>query len=126
MYGITINRYISIAMDGIPVLNDLVGGVTVEVMDDFSGIDDTLIQGETVTLKGQQALTYVRERKRLSDPTNTHRMERQKQYLEALQKQMLKLSDASENFALSTLMELNDYLVSNCSVEQIYEQVPKD
>lgn len=119
MYGVKIGKYISIAMDGIPVLNDLVGGVTVEVMDDFSGVDDTLVQGKTVTLKGMQALTYVRTRHGIGDQTNVHRMERQKQYLEALQKQLLKLSDSSEDFALSALMELNDYLVSNCSVEQL-------
>lgn len=119
MYGIKINRYISIAMDGIPVLNDLVGGVTLEVMDDFSGIDDTLVQGETVTLRGLQALTYVRARHGMADPTNTHRMERQRKYLEALQKQLLECSDTTEDFALSMLMELNDYMVSNCSVEQL-------
>lgn len=119
MYGIKIDRYISIAMDGIPVLNDLVGGVTLEVMDDFSGIDGTLVKGETITLRGEQALTYIRARHGMENPTNVHRMERQKQYLEALQKQLLKISDGSEGFALSTLMELNDYLVSNCSVEQL-------
>lgn len=119
MYGIKIDRYISIAMDGIPVLNDLVGGVTVEVMDDLTGIDSTLIQGKTVTLEGQQALTYVRARHGLADPTNTHRMERQKQYLDALQKKLLKFGELDEGFALSTVMELNDYLVSNCSVEQM-------
>lgn len=119
MYGIKIDRYISITMDGIPVLNDLVGGVTLEVMDDFSGVDDTLVQGETITLRGMQALTYVRARKGMQDPTNTHRMERQKQYLDALQKQLLKFLDTSEDFALSTIMKLNDYLVSNCSVEQL-------
>lgn len=119
MYGIKIGKYISIAMDGIPVLNDLVGGVTVEVMDDFSGIEDTLIQGETITLKGQQALTYVRARHGVGDQTNVRRMERQKQYLDALQKKLLVLGESDKGFALSAVMELNDYLVSNCSVEQM-------
>lgn len=119
MYGIKIDRYISIAMDGVPVLNDLAGGVTLEVMDDFSGIDDTLVRGETVTLRGNHALTYVRERKRLADPSNTHRMARQKQYLEALQGQLLKAAGSGEDFALSLVMKLNDYLVSDCSVEQL-------
>ena len=62
LYGMEIDHYVSLTMDGVALLNDLVGGVTVEVLDDFSGIDDTLVQGETVTLKGQQALTYVRSR----------------------------------------------------------------
>lgn len=119
MYGIRIGKYISIAMDGIPVLNDLVGGVTVEVTDDFSGVDASLAQGETVTLRGQQALTYVRARHGLEDETNVHRMERQRQYLDALRRRLLELWGTSEDFAASTVMELNDYLVSNCSVEQM-------
>ena len=57
LYGMEIDHYVSLTMDGVALLNDLVGGVTVEVLDDFSGIDDSLVQGETVTLQGQQALT---------------------------------------------------------------------
>ena len=59
LYGVGIDHYISITMDGVAILNDLVGGVEVEVMDDFSSIDSTLVQGETVTLMGNHALTYV-------------------------------------------------------------------
>ena len=60
LYGMEIDHYVSLTMDGVALLNDLVGGVPVEVLDDFSGIDDSLVQGETVTLRGRQALTYVR------------------------------------------------------------------
>lgn len=119
LHGIKIDHYLSLTMDGVAKLNDLVGGVTVEVMDDFSGIDDTLVQGEKVTLKGDQALTYVRSRRGLEDGTNIHRMERQRQYLEALQKQLSEGGKKSEDFTLSALMELNDYMVSDFSVEQL-------
>lgn len=119
LYGIKIDHYISIMMDGVVVLNDLVGGVTLEVMDDFSGLDDALVQGETVTLMGQHALNYIRMRRGLPDQTNLHRMERQKQYLEALQSQLLARTDIDEEFTLSVLTTLNDYLVSNCSMEQL-------
>ena len=57
--GVKVNHYLSITMDAVPILNDLLGGVEVTVLDDFSGIDDTLIKGETVTLHGDHALTYV-------------------------------------------------------------------
>mgnify|MGYP000585160404 FL=1 len=68
-------------MDAVPILNDLLGGVEVTVLDDFSGIDDTLIKGETVTLHGDHALTYVRERYGLEDSSNSTRMVRQRQYM---------------------------------------------
>ena len=118
LYGMEIDHYISMTMDGVALLNDLVGGVTVEVMDDFSGIDDTLVQGETVTLLGEHALTYVRSRGGLDDSTNLHRMERQRQYLSALQGQMKKASQ-EEGFTLDALMQINEYLVSDCTINQL-------
>lgn len=117
LYGVNIDHYISLAMDGVRVLNDLVGGVTLESIDDFAGLG--LSKGETVTLMGDQALTYVRARKGMEDDTNLHRMERQRQYLEALQDQLLSHMGSDQDFTLSALMELNDYMVSNCSVEQL-------
>lgn len=119
LYGIEIDHYLSLTMDGVVMLNDLAGGVTLEVMDDLTGLDPALKQGETVTLRGRQALTYVQARRGLDNPSNIHRMERQRQYLEALQGQLLSRKDASEDFTMSTLLKLNEYMVSDCSVEQL-------
>lgn len=119
LYGVGIDHYVSLTMDGVALLNDLVGGVTVEVLDDFSSIDDSLVQGETVTLKGQQALTYVRSRGGLEDSSNLHRMERQRQYLAALQGQLSSKAQSDEGFTLEALLQLNEYLVSDCTVEQL-------
>ena len=69
-------------MDAIPILNDAVGGVTVEVTEDFSAVDPSIGMGQ-VTLRGDQALNYVRTRKDVGDQLNLSRIQRQKQYLEA-------------------------------------------
>lgn len=119
LYGVGIDHYVSLTMDGVALLNDLVGGVTVEVLDDFSGIDDSLVQGETVTLQGQQALTYVRSRGGLEDSSNLHRMERQRQYLSALQQQLKQASQQDSGFTLDALLQLNEYMVSDCTVDQL-------
>lgn len=119
LYGMEIDHYVSLTMDGVALLNDLVGGVTVEVLDDFSGIDDSLKQGETVTLKGQQALTYIRSRGGMEDSSNLHRMERQRQYLSALQQQLKQASQQEDGFTLDALLQLNDYMVSDCTVDQL-------
>ena len=119
LYGMEIDHYVSLTMDGVALLNDLVGGVTVEVLDDFSGIDDSLVQGETVTLQGQQALTYVRSRGGLEDSSNLHRMERQRQYLAALQGQLSSKAQSEEGFTLEALLQLNEYMVSDCTVDQL-------
>ena len=119
LYSVGIDHYVSLTMDGVALLNDLVGGVTVEVLDDFSGIDDSLVQGETVTLQGQQALTYVRSRGGLEDSSNLHRMERQRQYLSALQQQLKQASQQDSGFTLDALLQLNEYMVSDCTVNQL-------
>ncbi len=119
LYGMEIDHYVSLTMDGVALLNDLVGGVTVEVLDDFSGIDDSLVQGETVTLQGQQALTYVRSRGGLEDSSNLRRMERQRQYLSALQQQLKAAVQQEDGFTLDALLQLNEYMVSDCTVNQL-------
>ena len=119
LYGMEIDHYVSLTMDGVALLNDLVGGVTVEVLDDFSGIDDSLVQGETVTLQGQQALTYVRSRGGLEDSSNLRRMERQRQYLAALQQQLKAAVQQEDGFTLDALLQLNEYMVSDCTVNQL-------
>lgn len=121
LYGVGIDHYVSLTMDGVALLNDLVGGVTVEVLDDFSSIDDSLVQGETVTLKGQQALTYVRSRGGLEDSSNLHRMERQRQYLAALQQQLKAAVQQEDGFTLDALLQLNEYMVSDYTVNQLSE-----
>lgn len=84
-HGIPINAYASVSMDAIPDLNDAVGGITVEVLDDiiYPEYDMDLHQGETVTLYGEKAYWYVRLRNENVFNSNQLRLARQKQYLSA-------------------------------------------
>ena len=52
LLGAEIDHYVSATMDAVGVYNELVGGVTVEVLDDFTAIDKTMVMGETITLTG--------------------------------------------------------------------------
>lgn len=123
--GVKVNHYLSITMDAVPILNDLLGGVEVTVLDDFSGIDDTLIKGETVTLHGDHALTYVRERYGLEDSSNSTRMVRQRQYMTAVyDKAMLEIEN-DDNFVIEASSKLADYIVYDRSVNQLQEIAKK-
>ncbi len=119
LYNIKIDHYVSVTMDSVPIYNDLVGGVEITVLDDFAGIDDSLVKGEKVTLKGQQALTYIRTRKGLEDSTNNHRMERQRQYLNALYDKTIMSKAANENFVLNAAITMSEYVISDCSTNQL-------
>lgn len=124
--GIKIDHYVSVTMDAVPVFNDLVGGVTIQVLDDFTGIDDTLVKGETVTLMGDKALTYVRTRYGMEDSTNSNRMIRQKQYIDELYRVTREKLDEDEDFVLTVWENLAEYTVSDCYEQdllEIYEKI---
>lgn len=114
LYGIKVDYYLSMNMDAISILNDAVGGVTVHVTEDFSDVDDSIPMGE-VTLRGEQAISFVRGRKNLGDQLNASRMERQKRYMDAFMEALRKKTDASDTFALKLYSEVQPYLVTDIS-----------
>lgn len=120
-----IDGYAAINMDAVEILTDLVEGVPLEVLSDFSKIDPTLVQGETICLTGKQALTYVRSRYDVDDQTNLARMQRQQQYIAALQ-QVLQEQDAQ--FVLDAYDALRDYMVTDMgsgTVSRIAEKMKR-
>lgn len=123
--GVKVNHYISITMDAVSLLNDEVGGVEVTVLDDFTGIDSTLVKGEKVILSGEQALTYVRKRQGLEDSSNSARMERQQQYINAFYSKLLEAMERDDEFVSTAAKKISDYIVSDRSVTQLQEVVRK-
>lgn len=119
--GVKIDHYISVTMDAVPILNDLVGGVKLEILEDFGNIDNSLVKGETVTLNGEQALNYVRGREGIGDSTNASRMKRQKQYLDALTQRFAQKHKDDGEFIATAAAKISDYMISDRSVTQLEE-----
>lgn len=117
LYGVDVNYYMSFTIDSIGIINDLVGGVTLEVLDDFSEVDKDLglIKGETVTLNAKQARAYVQSRKDVGDSTNDNRMKRQQQFLDALQKQAEEKFEKDPDFAVNALAQMSEFIVTDTS-----------
>lgn len=119
LYGVSIDHYLSLTMDAVPIINDAVGGVTVTVLDDMTSADPALEKGAEVTLQGKQALTYVRTRRGLDDSTNLHRMERQRQYMGELYKGLINKLSGDDGFAADLILSINDNLTSDCTASQL-------
>lgn len=79
--GVGVDWYITMDISGINRLNELLGGVTVPIEDDFSKIDPTMVMGTTMRLTGPQAEYYCRYRYDVGDQTNKTRMARQRHYM---------------------------------------------
>ena len=126
LLGTPINHYLSVTMDAVPVFADMVGGVEVEVLDDFGSIDSTLVKGERVTLTGEHALNYVRTRYGLEDSTNESRMARQRQFLKALYEKANVCIEDNDAFVADAVVKMSEYIVSDCSgnrLQTLFEKI---
>lgn len=118
LYGITIDHYVAMNMDAISILNDAVGGVTVQVTEDFSQVDPSIGKG-TVTLKGEQAIHFVRTRKDVGDQLNLSRIDRQQDYIDGFVDAFRAKQEQEAEFIAQAYEQVSDYLVTDCSVNAI-------
>lgn len=119
LYDVPLDHYYAVTMDAIPVLNDLVGGITVHVDDDLTAADPVLVQGTDVTLHGDQALHFVRARINVTDGTNLSRMKRQRVYMNALYDRLNEKLRAGDRFALTLADTLEEYAVSDLITDEL-------
>ena len=122
LYGEPISGYIAMNMDAMPMMNDSVGGVTVEVLDDLTSPSRnvSLHKGETVTLNGDEAYVYLRSRDINEFDSATERLNRQMQYIQAFVKQA-KGKDATT--LASAYDTITDYIVTNVDVPNLVNKL---
>ena len=122
LYGEPVSGYIAMNMDAMPMMNDSVGGVTVEVLDDLTSPSRnvSLHKGETVTLNGDEAYVYLRSRDINEFDSATERLNRQMQYIQAFVKQA-KSKDAAT--LVSAYDAITDYIVTNVDVPNLVNKL---
>ena len=121
--GQTVDQYLSMGLDGISTLNDLAGGITVTLEDDFSAIDPAMTKGTTLTLHCDQAETFVRTRRSIGVGTNEARMARQEQYIQKLATQLDAEVKQNQNFVLTAYDAMEPYLYTNIPRGQLANEV---
>lgn len=87
LYNVPIQKYFVLDLRGVPVLNDAIGGVTLESKYDLDEFD--IKKGQTVTLLGEASTAYVRTRDMDNIEASLGRTERQIQYVKAYSQQLL-------------------------------------
>ena len=117
--GVKIDHYMTFTMDSVALVNDMVGGVTVFIEDDFSEMDPSLVQGQEITLKGEQALHFVRGRTNVADGTNLNRMARQRQYMMGLYEKIMAAAAQDEAFPEKLVKKMADAFDTDLSVYQL-------
>ena len=118
LHGINIDYYVAVNMDAISLVNDSVGGVTVNVTDDFSEVDPSITKGE-ITLRGEQAFHFVHSRWYVSDHLNVNRMERHREYMSGLMDAIRAKNAEDPTFIIKLYETVAPYMVTDCSVNTV-------
>ena len=119
LFGIPIDSYVRISYDAVPMLNDSVGGVKVEILEDMSSTDPTLVKGSEVMLVGSQALRYIRWRNYEVTETNELRMARQKQYFYAFIKKTIEETRSNLTVPLELYNNAKPYMTTNITPSRV-------
>lgn len=116
LYGIPIHSYVALAVDGVPKVTELMGGVELTVPEDYTNIDSDFTKGATIVLKGEQAERYVRYRDINVTGSNNQRMERQTQFIKAL---AMQLQGKNAAWYQQLFSGAEEYITTNISTEEM-------
>lgn len=115
--NVPVEKYFALDLSGIAPLNDAVGGVTLTSLYDFP--EDGVYKGDTVTIQGDFAETYVRHRDMDNIEASLNRTERQTQYIKAYVEQ-LRNAVTSDFSVISDLYNTaSEYSQTNISLSEV-------
>lgn len=119
LYGMPIDAYAAINLPAVSVLNDAIGGVEVDVLEDLSSKDSALVKGAHVLLRGNQAEIYVRSRDHENVDANNSRMTRQRQYLTNFIAKTLSQTRKNLSVPLTLYDAVTAYMVTDISAPEV-------
>lgn len=123
-YQLPIHGYAAVNMSAIPTLNDQVGGVDVEVLEDLTKFDKSLVKGKIVHLEGMTAYHYVKSRDVSIFASNDLRLERQKQYLAGFMDAVKTMTQGNSNSAVELFSSISSMMVTNITADEISYLAP--
>lgn len=116
LYEIPISAYLVMGVEGIGTITDAVGGVQITVPEDYTAINPLFQKGAKLTLNGEQAEQYVRSRDVEATGSNNQRMERQKQFLQAM---AVQFQGRDMNWYNQVFQQAEDYIVTDASMKEL-------
>lgn len=119
-YGLPIQGYLAMNLDGIPELAKSVGGLTVTVPNNSLEYRyPEFSEGAEVTLTEENTETFVRSRDVDESQSAIYRMERQKAFLDAFSKKAKECYEQNAKFAANLFMAIKPYTVTNISEDRL-------
>ena len=119
-YGLPIQGYLAMNLDGIPELAKSVGGLTVTVPNNSLEYKyPEFSEGAEVTLTEENTAVFLRSRDVDESQSAIYRMERQKAFLDAFSKRAKECYEQNAKFAADLFVAIKPYTVTNISEDRL-------
>ena len=114
LLGVPVNEYVVTNLDSMTYINDIVGGVTVEVPnDDLAEKLPGVKKGSSLEITSDNVMTYLRTRDTNVHFSNDSRLERQKSYITAYVEKLQALLPDRRGEIWDKLDQMNRYLLTS-------------
>ena len=114
LYGVPLQGYCSISLDGISPLTEAIGGVDVVVPNDsLAEVEPMWSQGTEIHLDGAEAETFVRYRNIRIEQSAMDRLQRQQEFLRAYGEKAVQVYEKDTSFLADLYSSLENYMTTN-------------
>ncbi len=119
-YGLPIQGYLAMNLDGIPELTKSLGGLKVTVPNNSLEYKyPEFAEGAEVTLTEENTEVFLRSRDVDESQSAIYRMERQKAFLDAFSKKAKECYEQNAKFAADLFVAIKPYTVTNISEDRL-------
>lgn len=120
LHNIPITYYMTIALDDLSLIQDVVGPMQVEVKDDLlAEVNPEWTKGSIVTVDASNVEEFIRHRNTDISGSNEIRMERQKEYLNTYLDALKTLITSDFDKALDRVSDVADRVYTNVELTEI-------
>ena len=123
LFEVPIDNFFAFTMDAVPLINDLIGGVTVTLESDIPSLGSKYVSGATVTLMGKNALSFVRYRDRSRIDGNLTRMTNQRLYIDGFTAAAREAAAKDSELAVKAVKLADRFLCTDLTVDRVQRMV---
>lgn len=123
LFHVPIDNFLAFTMDTVPLVNDLVGGVTVTLEHDVPSLGPEFVKGATVTLKGKQALSFVRYRDTQYMNSNLRRMSNHRLYMDGFTVAARAAAEKDSDLVVKGFKLLQRFLCTDLTLDHIQKMI---
>ncbi len=121
--GVQIDGYYMIDYSAMGTLNDALGGITVHISTDMTGVNPEWTEGSSVLLQGEEAEQFVRARMDVGSGTNVERMARQNEFMKNAVALLKQKTREDLSYGENVLKQMETQSVTNMTIKWLAEEM---